>query len=165
MVFGLSLIACRFPKGLAGCCERQGGKMQCVYSCGCAVLWLSSDVHNELSQPWPLPALLGKKQGSGCGWAWGRQVGGGLGTALSPRAWRLAGSGQWVSGCELCGRSSACSWLCPLAQPATLSQPARETCQFYCPAGEITNLEKQLSFGSTEPSTLSSFPSKSDYLT
>lgn len=35
---------------------------------------LSSDVHKELSQPWPLPALLGQKQGSDCRWAPCREV-------------------------------------------------------------------------------------------
>lgn len=149
--------------------------MQHVYSCNYAVLWLwepnrlSSDVHSQLSQPWPLPVLLGQRQGSSCMWAWGRKVGGGLGTAVSLRTWHLAGSEQWRAVCEPEGWSgwAAAVWmvLCSPAQPTTLSQPAWEMCQFYCPAGEITNPEKQLSFGSAEPSALSSFPSKSDYLT
>lgn len=63
---------------------------------------LSSDVHKELSQPWPLPALLGQKQGGDCMWAQGRKVGGGLRTALSLRVWHQAGSEQWVLWCELC---------------------------------------------------------------
>lgn len=95
--------------------------------------------------------------------------------ALSLRVWHVAGSEQCSHALScLCepegwsGRSSSCvdgpqhgaGFV-----PTTLSQPAQEMCQFYCPAGEITNLEKQLSFGRAEPSTLSSFPSKADYLT
>lgn len=35
-------------------------------------------------------------------WARGRKVGGGLGTAVSLRAWHLVGSEQWVLWSEMC---------------------------------------------------------------
>lgn len=108
MVFGFSLMHAGFPR--VGWVAVRGRVVKCsvcarvtMQCCGCGEPnRLSSDVHNELSQPWPLPALLGQKQGSDNVWAQGRKVGGGLGTVLSLRVWHLAGSENWVSWSDLC---------------------------------------------------------------
>lgn len=70
VVFGLSFMHAGFPR--VWWVALRGKVVKCsvcapvtVQCCGCGEpIRLSSDMLNELSQPWPLPALLGQGQGS-----------------------------------------------------------------------------------------------------